>query len=321
MKPSAELPTYDQEVLWHQYCVAFDPNEIARGTRETYISAGGFRAHVDIYAPGHPPAAKEAPKAVPTILFVHGTAVYARFYADFLYDLSRHGYRVVAPDLPGHGLSGGPRGHFTMDLLVTAVQDVLTWTLEQYPGRVALMGSSLGGITALYTVAKDARVAAAICHNAALLNEGAHKEITQLSGIFKVLAPLVPTLAWLAPKLRLSVWRYLDPQSLFADPALAPRVEILLDDALLSDRYTLRSLATQMRAPPARPPETIETPVMFLNGERDVLFSVDFMRALHARLTRSRATCLEVIPGGTHLILHEHRAECVARVTRWLENL
>ncbi len=257
-----------------------------------------------------------------SLLFIHGTAVYARFYAEFLYQMNLEGYRIVAPDLPGHGLSDGKRGHFGMEELTDTIYDVTSHVIEKHGENVVVMGSSLGGITALYSVANDERIKAGICHNAAIFNEGAHKKIIKLKGFYKVLRHFVRPLSKIMPTLSFSVWIYLDPTQLFRDPSfLDERLDVLLNDPLASDRYTLKALATQMKAPLARPIEEIETPILLINPDGDVLFSVEYMTEIFNRLEKSKYKRLEIIKDASHMILHERRNECVQKITAWLKNV
>lgn len=304
--------TYENETRWFNYCIDSDPQEIKSHITETYITSNKKRIHLDVY--DSPESRVKA-----GIIFIHGTAVYSRFYTEFLYQLYKKGYQVIAPDLPGHGLSEGRRGHFDMELLSNAVYDVTSHMLDNYAKKVVVMGSSLGGITTLYAVANDDRIAAGVCHNVAIFNEGAYKRIVHVSGIVNLLKPLVPYFAKILPTLRLSVWRYLPIDNLVQDQALLERVNILLEDEILASKYTLKSLATQMRAPLARPIEEITTPIMIINGTNDVLFSLEYMQEIYERLQSSRNKRLEIIPDSSHLILHERREECLSRITSWLD--
>src|SRR4030042_1275193 len=60
-----------------------------RTMEETDIDANGFRIHLTVF-----PAGKKAP----TLVFIPGTSVYARFYIEFLYDMYRQGFNVVGFD-------------------------------------------------------------------------------------------------------------------------------------------------------------------------------------------------------------------------------
>lgn len=299
------------EEYWFNYIVDFDPKEIQNAIHEEYIVSQKKKIHLDIYGQD------DADLRI-NVIFIHGTAVYSKIYAEFCYALYKEGYRVIAPDLPGHGLSEGRRGHFTMKEFTATIYDVTSYVIEKYGENIAVMGSSLGGITTLYAVANDERIKTGICHNAAIFNEGAHKKIVHVKGIYKILKPLVPLFARILPTLRISVWAYLDAHKLVQDKWL-DKVDILLVDKLLTDRYTLKSILTQMREPLACSAETIETPIMIINGSNDYLFSVEYMQEILDRLENSRNKKLEIIPNSAHLILQEHREESISQVKEWLD--
>ncbi len=307
--PSPKEP--QSEDYWFNYCMDTDPNEIKKSIHEEYIVSQQKKIHLDIY--GY----KDENLKI-NVIFIHGTSVYSRFYAEFCYALYKKGYRVLAPDLIGHGRSEGRRGHFTMKEFTVELYDVVSYVIEKYGKNIVAMGSSLGGITTLYAVANDPRIKAGICHNAAIFNEGAHKKIVRVKGIYRILKPLVPFFARILPTLRISVWVYLNAYKLVQEKKWLEKIDVLLADKLLADKYTLKSILTQMRAPLARPAETIETPIMILNGSDDVLFSVEYQKEILDRLQNSRNKKLEIIPNSAHLILQEHREESLKKVSAWL---
>ena len=226
---------------------------------------------------------------------------------------------MIGIDLPGHGLSEGKRGHFTMDFLVSTVHDITTHVINKFGENVILAGSSLGGFTSLYAISADDRIKAGVCNNAAILNEEAHKKIVQLKGIYKVLRPVMPFFARILPTFRLSVWIYLNIENLVYNKDLLPIFETFIKtDRLVSDKYTLKSLLTQMKAPLPNPIEGIETPILIINGDDDVLFSVEYMEEVIERLEKSRNKRLEIIPNSAHLIFHENRDDSIDRIVKWL---
>jgi len=77
-----------------------------------------------------------------TLLFVHG---YAGVAETWEYQLSHfmRGYRVVAPDLRGHGQSDAPFTNYTMDELVEDIETVRE--ALRLPDRFVLVGHSFGG--------------------------------------------------------------------------------------------------------------------------------------------------------------------------------
>ena len=171
---------------WHYYVFDENPEKIENIITESDLLLNNQSIHVNIFENAFPQDQKN-------ILFIHGTAVYSRFYAEFLYRLCKKGYRIIAPDMPGHGLSEGERGHFTMSSYLSVISGLIDHIQETYGNQIAIMGSSLGGITALYAITnEDNRLNGAICHNAAIFNEDAHKKIVNVKGILKIFKPIVP---------------------------------------------------------------------------------------------------------------------------------
>lgn len=93
---------------------------------------------------------KDFDASKPAVVFIHGAgfdhstwALYTRWHA-------HNGYSVLAPDLPGHGLSGGKP--------LTSVADMADWVaaLIEASGakKARLIGHSLGCLIALETAAR-----------------------------------------------------------------------------------------------------------------------------------------------------------------------
>lgn len=106
------------------------------------------------------PKIKEgAPEAPPRswCLLVHGLLSDRNEFGQLGPRLAREGYGVVALDLRGHGKSGGPRGVYDLDQAVKDIRNVMEhfgarheqWDLN--PQQWAVIGHSLGGVTALKT--------------------------------------------------------------------------------------------------------------------------------------------------------------------------
>lgn len=98
---------------------------------------------------------------MPTILFIHGAGfdhsvwvMPARYFA-------RHGYRVIVPDLPGHGRSEGPAL-----ASIDAMADWLAGLLQQVGGgETTIVGHSMGALVALAMGTKHHK----LCHRLAVL--------------------------------------------------------------------------------------------------------------------------------------------------------
>lgn len=85
------------------------------------------------------------PHDAPTVIMLHGFTDSLHTWDSVTEDLEE-GFRVLRPDLPGHGLSGpDPDGDYSNAALVTFVGDFIDAVDAQTP---ILMGNSLGGLAA-----------------------------------------------------------------------------------------------------------------------------------------------------------------------------
>ena len=77
----------------------------------------------------------------PVVVLVHGIASRAAQWEQVMARLGEH-YRVIAPDLLGHGLSAKPRGDYSLGAHACGIRDLLAALGHD---RVTLVGHSLGG--------------------------------------------------------------------------------------------------------------------------------------------------------------------------------
>jgi pimeloyl-ACP methyl ester carboxylesterase len=87
----------------------------------------------------------------PVVVLVHGWAISVYLWRHNILPLAAAGYRVVAFDLPGHGLSDAPReaGRYTLASFVTALRELLD---VLGIARCALIAQSMGGKVAVQFV-------------------------------------------------------------------------------------------------------------------------------------------------------------------------
>jgi len=83
----------------------------------------------------------------PAMLLIHGLGGTRRTWRHLIPGLART-HTVIAPDLPGHGLSDSPAGDYSLGAHTCVMRDLLL-TLG-YP-RASIVGHSLGGGVALQT--------------------------------------------------------------------------------------------------------------------------------------------------------------------------
>ena len=113
-------------------------------------SGGGVRIHGIRIRPAVSP-----PRG--TILFLHGNAENVRTHVNALLWLVGAGYQVVAFDYRGYGQSGGSPDIPGVNEDGLAALDAVFRMEGVDPGRVAVLGQSLGGAVAVYAVARSPR--------------------------------------------------------------------------------------------------------------------------------------------------------------------
>jgi pimeloyl-ACP methyl ester carboxylesterase len=77
----------------------------------------------------------------PVLLLIHGMAGTCENWRNVIGPLARH-HTVIAPDLPGHGLSAGGPGDYSLGNLASGLRDLLLVLGHE---RATLVGHSLGG--------------------------------------------------------------------------------------------------------------------------------------------------------------------------------
>ena len=160
--------------------------------RETsrFVTAAGLRWHVQVAGPRHGDA--------PDLLLLHGTAAATHSWRDLLPLLAAH-FRVIAPDLPGHGFTDLPsQARLALPGMAGGVAALLQ-ALGAKP--VLAVGHSAGAAVAL-RLALDGRIAphSVVSLNGALL-PFAEKHAVFFTRAARMLVglPFVPSLfAWRA---------------------------------------------------------------------------------------------------------------------------
>jgi 3-oxoadipate enol-lactonase len=97
------------------------------------------------------------PRAGVPIVLCHGLCASGRQFSSDARYFAELGYRVLVPDLRGHGQSGAPDGLAGRDFTIERMaSDMLTMLDDAQVGAVDWVGNSLGGIVALAMVERAA---------------------------------------------------------------------------------------------------------------------------------------------------------------------
>jgi pimeloyl-ACP methyl ester carboxylesterase len=250
-----------------------------------------------------------------TLLLIHGMAGSSATWRDVIPALAKN-YRVIAPDLLGHGESDKPRGDYSLGAFAASLRDLLD---ALGIARATIIGQSLGGGIAMQFAYQHRDR----CERVVLIGSGG----------------LGPDLSWTlrllsAPGAELILPVIAPPQVLSAGNKIksllssagvqSPRgAELWSAYSSLSDRdtrnaflRTLRSVVDyrgQAVSALSKLHLTAQMPVMFVWGDKDKIIPVAHGYAAHEALPGSR---LEIMPG----LGHFPHVESPAAVVELLED-
>ena len=111
-------------------------------SERTVATADGLQVYVREWAPAN---------AKGSVVLVHGLGDHIQRYPHVAQALTNAGYAMVGFDLPGHGKSGGTRGHVaSFQVVMDLITQILAETKEKYAGLPQfLYGHSLGASLSL----------------------------------------------------------------------------------------------------------------------------------------------------------------------------
>jgi pimeloyl-ACP methyl ester carboxylesterase len=233
------------------------------------------------------------------LLLIHGMAGSSATWRGVIPQLSKN-FRVIAPDLIGHGESDKPRGDYSLGAFAVFLRDLLD---ELGISRATIIGQSLGGGIAMQFAYQHRDR----CERVVLIGSGGLGP--DLSWTLRLLsAPgaelLLPVLA---PRPVLDAGNKI--KSMLSSAGLqSPRgAELWSAYTSLSDRdsrnaflRTLRSVVDyrgQAVSALNKLHLTAQMPVMFIWGDKDKIIPVSHGYAAHEALPGSR---LEILPGLGH---------------------
>ena len=296
----AELSSYFDELL-----ETIGLPGLREQIEEDWLLNDGLRLHLDLFL---------SEPSSPALVFFPGTSVYSIFYAEFMHKIRLKGFNVVGIDPRGHGRSEGRRASYTVSSLVSDAKAAVSYAIERFGDRVAIAGSSQGGIVSFYTAAADDRLKAAVCHNVAVLDKPDSVRLTRNPRVSLFVKRLLP-LARLLPNMRVPVSSYLDLKTETTKIG-GNAYEFIKRDPLATSSITLEALASLTTTPPPKPPEGIKVPVMVLHGELDNIFPLDYVKGIYDRLNCEKEFLL--LKDAPHLIMTDYVDELIPSVTTWL---
>ena len=245
------------------------------------------------------------------VLLLHGYSEYGGRYHHVIQAFAAQGYAVVAPDLRGHGRSGGIRADVPrFDLFaddVAQIRQAAALEIGDLPCFV--VAHSMGGLVALqYALAHQATLAGLVVSSAALdIGAGVSPWLRRASRVVARLAPQRPVLP---SSTELLLSRDPDVQRRFdADPlCYHGRVKARMGYQLL--------LATTALTPRLA---ELTLPLLVMHGTHDRIAAAVGSERMAAQARSADAT-LKLWPEALHELFNEtNRDEVIAYVLAWLD--
>jgi len=233
----------------------------------------------------------------PTIVLLHGAGFDHTIWALHSRWFAHHGYGVLAPDLPGHGRSGGAP--------LPTIADMANWTAALLDaGGVAtarLVGHSMGSLIAIETAARHpAKVSAlGLIGTAATMTVGPDllkaAEANDHAAVDMVSIWGLGYQAELGGSLAPGLWMHSGAERMLEQN----RPGVLFNDLAACNAYQ-NALAAAAK---------ITVPTTLILGERDMMTPIKAGMALAATLPNSRTV---VLRGAGHMMMVERPDELLA---------
>jgi pimeloyl-ACP methyl ester carboxylesterase len=266
-----------------------------------FVTIGGTRFHVS----------DRGPREAPVLILIHGAGGSLHVWDEWMARLSDR-YRVVALDLPGHGLTGpAVDGDYSIEGTAR-----LIGALARSLGieRFALAGHSMGGMVAWWAAAQalQDRVTALI-----LLDASGYPGTGPAPlGIRIARLPLLGEIAtWFRPGdliVRNLKRSYADP-SLPGEAAIVRHLELLRRPG---NRAAALQRVRSFAPPDAKTIQHVRVPTLILWGDTDRFVSLADARRFNRDIPGSR---LVIYPSCGHNPMEERAAESAADVRRFLD--
>lgn len=265
-------------------------------TTRAVESADGLSIHI---------AELGSENAEKTLLVMHGYGEHGGRYIGPLQPFVEAGYRVVIPDVRGHGKSGGRRGYVPVFHRYLADMDAVLKTLDT--SNISLLAHSHGGLISARYLATRATPFQKIALTSPFFGLQIQAPKWKL-GAAKLLAKVLP---------KVSLPNEIDPATVSHDPeVIAKYASDPLNHSVANARWFIEAQNAQARALQDAP--KLKTPTLVLQAGDDRIAS----RAASQAWSDAAGDIVtyEEVAGAFHEVLFEiEGAQHVERVLRWFE--
>ncbi len=238
--------------------------------------------------------------SLPVVVLLHGAGFDSSTWALHTRWFAHHGYAVLAPDLPGHGRSGGEA--------LKSIGDLADWTAALITASGAksarLIGHSMGSLIALETAARhpDKVTRLDLLGTAATMTVGPDllkdAEANAHSAIDMVSIWGLGMRAELGGSLAPGLWMHTGAQRVLE----ATKPGVLHADLNACNAYQTALVAAAQ----------IKVPVTLILGERDMMTPAKSGKALAAAISDARTV---ILPATGHMMMVERPDEVLAALS------
>ena len=198
------------------------------GFAVSFIDAGGVRTRVAVAGDG------------PTLLLLHGTGGHLETYQKNIAALSRH-FRLVVPDMIGHGYTGRPDVDYTLDDYAAHLFALLD---SLGTGQAFVCGESVGGCVAAWMALRAPARVPALVLNTGILERPDEAGLRQLADLEVRTRRLMADLSLEAVRRRME-WLVLDPRTM-TDEMVRVRHAIYSQPGMVQDVQKIMHAVLEM---------------------------------------------------------------------------
>lgn len=260
----------------------FDPVAGAVAPRAERIEGSFGALQLDRHGPAD---------AALSVVLVHGAGGYGRMFAPLAQRLAVAGHEVLAPDLPGYGLSPAPWSQVDYAAWKRTLLTLIEAEHAQRARPFVLLGASVGGYLAYLVAAESPWVRGLVATTLADPRDPAVQAALVRKPWMRRLLPALRPLSRLTRGLRVPVRWFTHMERMSRDPALSALV--CRDPLGGGNRVPLGLLASLFDTPPAEEPEQFtRCPVLMVHPACDAWTPVQISDPFFERLAAPRQRVL-----------------------------
>jgi pimeloyl-ACP methyl ester carboxylesterase len=262
---------------WHKYFPFFNFDAVHNVVNEINVDFGGFQGEADLY---------ENAKDAPTIVFIHGIGLYARFCAPICYNMYERGYNVLAINLPGH-FNADNKGHFPISDCIATIKDAVDYMRRHYNDEVFLAGGSFGGALSYYAAAAGVKVKALVSYSIFdMSNRKFVKSYAKERKWLGALRHILQVLCQIVPHKKITM-RKIFGKGVFRRgyPENWEGFNMFREDTNLTSALTVKTYADLAKCRPAKKyHEFDDVPIRVIYPTRERLFDADLMKKAYDQI-------------------------------------